>query len=221
MTENDTEQSRLSGSSRTDSREFGIECDVESCDDRVIGLDDGWEYNRGVVCSSCIEYRQRHHHWPDEDTETCRECILDDGGAVHDCPKTSIDVLLRPGNSCPNCEFELAATDGGQQAEDTDRSKDEIFRVERWRDFPKGEEPACADCGLYRDLIGPFNHDGELTEGGDMVCRECADDRGADLTYCTCGTASPRDITCPGCGDYLGYESRSVRTEHEQTEDLQ
>jgi hypothetical protein len=118
---NGPEQSRLSGSRQANSRELGTECDIESCDERVVGLDDGWEYERGVVCSSCIEFRQRHHHWPDEDVETCRECILDDGGAVHDCPETSIDVLLRPGDNCPNCEFELAATDGGQQASGVDR----------------------------------------------------------------------------------------------------
>lgn len=87
----------------------------------------------------------------------------------------------------------------------TDRS--EVFRVERWNDYPKGEEPACADCGAYRDLIGPATFDGEIQEGGDMVCPECAETRGLDLTRCTCGTSSPRDQTCPGCGDYLGYGS--------------
>jgi len=104
----------------------------------------------------------------------------------------------------------------GHSTDGTDRSKDTLFRVEHWQDFPKGEEPACADCGRYRDLIGPFTHDGKLVEGGDMVCRECADGRGADLTYCACGEASPRDVTCPGCGDYLGYESRSLHTENDQ-----
>lgn len=87
-----------------------------------------------------------------------------------------------------------------------DQSSRQVFRVERLADSQKGEEPACADCGSYRDLIGPFTHDGEVVDGADMVCRECADRRGADLTYCTCGVASPREMTCPGCRDYLGYE---------------
>jgi hypothetical protein len=99
---------------------------------------------------------------------------------------------------------------------DTDSSKEDIFRVDNWHEYPKGEEPACADCGSYRNLIGPFTHDGKVKDGADMVCRECADKRGADLTYCACGVASPRDVTCPGCNDYLGYHSRSVDTEGEQ-----
>jgi len=94
----------------------------------------------------------------------------------------------------------------------TERTGEDIFRVERLSDFEAGEEPACADCGAYRELIGPFTHAGEVVEVGDMVCRECADARGANLTYCTCGTASPRDVICPGCNEYLGYRSRSQDT---------
>lgn len=90
----------------------------------------------------------------------------------------------------------------------TDEDDDEeLFRVERWMDAPSGEEVACADCGVYRNLIGPVSHDGQLVEGGDMVCPKCAGTRGLDVTHCTCGTSSPREMTCPGCGDYLGYES--------------
>jgi len=120
----DTDQSYLSKNHRSDGHELGTECDVESCSERVIGLDDGWEYSRGIVCHSCIKYRHQHHHWPDEDSESCRECILDDGGAVHDCPETSVDVLLRPGDDCPNCGFELATADGGQQPISTGRRCD-------------------------------------------------------------------------------------------------
>lgn len=89
---------------------------------------------------------------------------------------------------------------------------EDIFRVERWSDSPRGEEAACADCGDIRDLIGPVSHDGAVTENGDMVCPGCAKTRGLNVTHCTCGTSSPRDITCPGCGDYLGYHSRSKVT---------
>lgn len=86
----------------------------------------------------------------------------------------------------------------------TPQSREDLFRVERWSDAPEGEEAACADCGTYGNLIGPFDHDGNVAKGADMVCSGCAETRGADLTYCTCGTSSPREITCPGCRDYLG-----------------
>lgn len=94
---------------------------------------------------------------------------------------------------------------------DTDARNDEqdteIYQIERLSDMEQGEEPACADCGAYRDLIGPFSFDGNVMDGGDMVCSECAESRGANLTYCTCGTASPSNIRCPGCHDYLGGAS--------------
>lgn len=98
---------------------------------------------------------------------------------------------------------------------------EDIFRVEPWSDHPKGEEPACADCGSVRDLIGPLNIDGEVVEGGDMVCRECAETRGLDMTHCTCGVSSPREIACPGCHDFLGYEGslHSERRRNNRSED--
>lgn len=47
---------------------------------------------------------------------------------------------------------------------------------------PEGETPAedvaCADCGSYRELVGPISFDGLKVEHGDMVCRSCARDRG-------------------------------------------
>ena len=92
---------------------------------------------------------------------------------------------------------------------ETERSKEDTFRVERWSEVPKGEEPACADCGKYCDLIGPLSHDGQVIEGADMVCPNCAEARGLDLSHCTCGTSSPTDMTCPRCKDYLGYKSQS------------
>lgn len=84
---------------------------------------------------------------------------------------------------------------------------DSLFRTESWKGDSADDDVSCADCGSYRDLIGPFSHDGEVTEGGDMICPDCAENRGADLTHCACGVSSPRTITCPGCNDYLGYHS--------------
>lgn len=40
------------------------------------------------------------------------------------------------------------------------------------------EDVACADCGLYSELIGPLSFDGEVLENGDFVCRSCAKARG-------------------------------------------
>lgn len=93
-----------------------------------------------------------------------------------------------------------------EEPSSSNKSDSELFRIEEWSDAPKGEEVACADCGVVRDLIGPLSFDGSLTEGGDMVCLDCAETRGLELTHCACGTSSPPDITCPGCGSYLGYE---------------
>jgi hypothetical protein len=88
--------------------EIGVRCDVEDCENRIVGLDDGWEYGRGLVCQDCIDFNDRHGHWPDDDREWCRQCVLDNGGMVHDCPKGSVDVLVRPGEDCPHCDFEVA-----------------------------------------------------------------------------------------------------------------
>jgi len=52
----------------------GYECDVAGCETEVVGLDDGWKFNRGMVCQSCIQYHRRHRHWPDGDVEFCLEC---------------------------------------------------------------------------------------------------------------------------------------------------
>lgn len=52
---------------------LGFECDVDGCDERIVGLDDGWEFARGHVCSDCIDYEREHGHWPDEDGP-CPRC---------------------------------------------------------------------------------------------------------------------------------------------------
>jgi hypothetical protein len=100
-----------------------------------------------------------------------------------------------------------ARTDGGgdQAAGDGEQSAADLFKTVSWQSTPAETRISCADCGMVRDLIGPFSLDGDVIKGGDMVCRDCADGRGADLTHCTCGVSSPREITCPGCNDYLGY----------------
>ena len=95
-------------------KQLGVLCDVESCDNRIVGLDDGWEYSRGTVCQDCIDYQDRHGHWPDEDAEICVQCRIDDGAIEHDCDEFSGDaVLLQPGDSCDYCGFE-AAKEGEQ-----------------------------------------------------------------------------------------------------------
>lgn len=80
------------------------------------------------------------------------------------------------------------------------------FRVERWQDYPEGEAPSCADCAATCDLIGPFTFDGDIKEGADMVCSDCAKDRGVELKHCACGTSYPQTMSCPNCHSYMGYE---------------
>ena len=95
--------------------EIGVECNVDGCETHVVGLDDGWEMDRGTVCQDCIDYRDRHGHWPDEDVEICAECRIDDGMINHDCDETGADrVLLEPGSECNYCGYEAPVTDGGE-----------------------------------------------------------------------------------------------------------
>lgn len=99
--------------------ELGVPCDVDDCDSRIVGLDDGWEFSRGTVCQDCIDYQSRHGHWPDESVDICAECRIDDGMIPHECEESSADrVLIEPGTTCDYCGFEAAVTDGGQPAED-------------------------------------------------------------------------------------------------------
>lgn len=79
-------------------------CDVDGCGAGVPGLNDGYEFDRGVVCNECTEYRNRHGHYPDEDRKHCVECSLDDGAVRHDCDETFADsVVVTPGEFCPCC----------------------------------------------------------------------------------------------------------------------
>jgi len=48
------------------------------------------------------------------------------------------------------------------------------------KDSPE-DDVACADCGRYRELVGPVAFDGSVRENGDFVCRRCARNRGVDL----------------------------------------
>jgi hypothetical protein len=96
----------------TDGGHVGVECDVDGCNTNVVGLEDGWEFDRGTVCQECIDYHDRHGHWPDEDAEICVECRIDDGAINHDCGEFSGDgVLLQPGDTCEFCGFEAAEVD--------------------------------------------------------------------------------------------------------------
>lgn len=51
--------------STTDSDD--LQCDVSGCETQVLGLNDGWEFSRGLVCSDCIDFNKEHNHWPDEE----------------------------------------------------------------------------------------------------------------------------------------------------------
>lgn len=95
---------------------LGVRCDIEDCDTDVVALDDGWEFDRGVCCRDCIDYQDRHGHWPDEDVEICIECRIDDGAIPHDCEESGADaVLLKPGDECEYCgsEPELTVSEDG------------------------------------------------------------------------------------------------------------
>jgi len=94
---------------------LGVRCDVEGCDSDVVGLDDGWEFDRGTVCQHCIDYRDRHGHWPDEDVETCKECLIDDGAIPHECDDGGPTRLLFPDQECSHCGSlpELTVSDDG------------------------------------------------------------------------------------------------------------
>lgn len=80
-------------------------CSVDGCETPVRGLDDGWEYDRGLVCSDCIDYQTRHGHWPDEEQEPCVECRIDAGAVDHECPEAPAfdGVLVPDGDECPHC----------------------------------------------------------------------------------------------------------------------
>lgn len=83
-------------------------CSVDGCETEVVGLDDGWEMSRGIVCQGCIDYHDRHHHWPDEERAGCRACHCENGGVVHECTESTVDaVLLSPGDECDFCEVSV------------------------------------------------------------------------------------------------------------------
>ena len=156
------EQSKLVTDGGT---ELGIECDVDGCETHVVGLDDGWEMDRGTVCQDCIDYRDRHGHWPDEDVEICVECRIDDGMINHDCDEFSGDgVLLDPGGECSYCGYEAPMTDGGARMEAND------------------DEVIDEDVGLTRSgLMGMV--------GKNIVCDECGESsfrikQGVDSNRC-------------------------------------
>lgn len=88
-------------------------CAVDGCGTEVPGLDDGYEFSRGVVCHDCIDYRNRHGHWPDEDVKICVECRVDQGKSKHDCDESFADyVLVEDGGQCPVCGVTV---EGGDQ----------------------------------------------------------------------------------------------------------
>ena len=97
-------------------RDLGVACDVDDCETRVVGIEDGWEVSRGTVCQDCLDYRDRHGHWPDEDPDICVECRLDEGAIRHECDEAAVDaVILNPGSDCDFCGFKAnVATDGGR-----------------------------------------------------------------------------------------------------------
>lgn len=44
-----------------------LTCSVDGCDSEVRGLNDGYEFSRGLCCVDCIDYHREHGHWPDEE----------------------------------------------------------------------------------------------------------------------------------------------------------
>lgn len=74
--------------------------------------------------------------------------------------RATADAILRVGGEHPN--------------------PDEATRLRV--ESPEGGAPeddvACADCGAYRELVGPLTFDGAVSRGGDFVCRSCARSRG-------------------------------------------
>jgi len=83
---------------------LGVPCDVETCEETVVGLDDGYEFDRGTVCHSCVEFHDRHGHWPDEDVEICVECRIDQGKIRHDCEEAWSDyIIMEPDTECDVC----------------------------------------------------------------------------------------------------------------------
>lgn len=91
---------------RDDEQEpLGTPCSVNGCDGRIVGLDDGWEFNRGVCCQDCIDFQDRHGHWPDDHPEACPECAVDNGAVHHYCDESNVDsIILNPGSECEFCE---------------------------------------------------------------------------------------------------------------------
>lgn len=134
--------------------EIGVLCAVDECDERIVGLEDGWDLGRGTTCQDCIDYHDRHGHWPDESAEICAECRIDDGMVPHDCEESFADrVLLKPGSECDNCGFEAPITDGG-----IDQLQDGTER--------------CDSCGDQSDKTTVLYRDGHVWA---TLCIDCHD----------------------------------------------
>lgn len=97
----------------------------------------------------------------DEQVWLCAECR----GDVH-----NVSVVTHPG---PDAR---STTDASATAQEPATMAE--LRTESSKGDSSSEDVACADCGAYRELVGPISFDGVKTETGDMVCRVCAKRRG-------------------------------------------
>ena len=61
--------------------QLGVECVIDGCEARLVGLRDGWPSStrEGPVCADCWDFNSEHGHFPDE--ESVRD-LLTDGGQL-------------------------------------------------------------------------------------------------------------------------------------------
>ena len=152
-------------------------CAIDGCELTVHGLTDGRESVRGVICTACSDYYDRHGHWPDDDVDHCPECRVDAGAVRHDCPDPAADsVIFDPEEgSCPFCGFEGdVATDGGLEVVDVRFPPWILEEVDRLVDEGIYQDREAAIQAAVRDKVQGGEHampDGGGSLQGLLLCR--------------------------------------------------